>query len=102
MRLILIPINIFPHNWKITLSHSPFLVYFTYLTMSDDDRDIDVESDVSYNVPFIEHDLLNFWKFQEGEDSDSRQPNIQRQSSGNQYYSQVSYFPFKDNRGVEL
>ncbi|XP_045476883.1 protein max-like isoform X2 [Harmonia axyridis] len=38
--------------------------------MSDDDRDIDVESD-------------------EGEDSDSRQPNIQRQSSGNQYYSQA-------------
>ncbi|KAL3289225.1 hypothetical protein HHI36_003659 [Cryptolaemus montrouzieri] len=38
--------------------------------MSDDDRDIDVESD-------------------EGEDSDSRQPSLQRQNTGNQYYSQA-------------
>ncbi|KAK9709337.1 Helix-loop-helix DNA-binding domain [Popillia japonica] len=38
-------------------------------TMSDDDRDIDVESD-------------------EGEDSDSRQP-APRQTSGNQYFSQA-------------
>ncbi|XP_044745257.1 protein max isoform X3 [Coccinella septempunctata] len=38
--------------------------------MSDDDRDIDVESD-------------------EGEDSDTRQPTVQRQTTGNQYYSQA-------------
>ncbi|XP_063918750.1 protein max isoform X2 [Zophobas morio] len=38
--------------------------------MSDDDRDIDVESD-------------------EGDDSDSRQPTPGRQSSGSQYYSQA-------------
>ncbi|XP_068895881.1 protein max isoform X6 [Tenebrio molitor] len=38
--------------------------------MSDDDRDIDVESD-------------------EGDDSDSRQPTPSRQSSGSQYYSQA-------------
>ncbi|XP_015837345.1 protein max isoform X1 [Tribolium castaneum] len=38
--------------------------------MSDDDRDIDVESD-------------------EGDDSDSRQPTPSRQSTGSQYYSQA-------------
>ncbi|KAK9891182.1 hypothetical protein WA026_013498 [Henosepilachna vigintioctopunctata] len=37
--------------------------------MSDDDRDIDVESDE--------------------DDSDSRQPTLQRQTTGNQYYSQA-------------
>ncbi|XP_068895877.1 protein max isoform X2 [Tenebrio molitor] len=46
--------------------------------MSDDDRDIDVESD-------------------EGDDSDSRQPTPSRQSSGSQYYSQ-----FKEDLKCEI
>lgn len=56
--------------------------------MSDDDRDIDVESDV--RVIYIQPigDQYMYYFLQEGEDSDSRQP-PPRQTSGNQYFSQV-------------
>lgn len=65
--------------------------------MSDDDRDIDVESDVS-SVVYTQNstwininiDSLCTPLFQEGDDSDSRQPTPSRQSSGSQYYSQVN------------
>lgn len=62
------------------------------MNISDDDRDIDVESDVSVVISFNKLRkvrslyLFNFF-FKEGDDSDSRQPTPRQ--SNTQYYSQV-------------
>lgn len=68
------------------------------LTMSDDDRDIDVESDVSISLYLVNIAWINIKQnrmcttciiLQEGNDSDSRQQSA-RHTPNSQFFSQVS------------